>query len=794
MLRNYFIIATRHLAKNKFFTLINIFCLALGMSLSLLFITMVAFIYTYDDFHANKDQIYRIITQVHDKIENPEFATAPVDLISKLKEEVSGIERVIPVQSALRGNASYLNKELYTYGYFVDPEFLQTFSFPLIKGNAASALTRPNTIVISETLATKFFGSKEPMGEIIKIEPYGGYVVTGIMKDIPKNSHMHFEALASYETLTLKAGAFFSDGDEKWEKFESSYIYVLLPKTTKPATIENYLNSIAKDKFIHHKDFPTSFELQPLTDIIPGRELLNTIGPRWSYFGLFLIGLLTSIILIPACSNYITLSIAQSLNRMKEIGVRKVMGGSKKQIFFQFITETTIMMLLASVLSFFIFQIIRNEALSIMESESIMDLTPNFQTVIYYILFALFVGFAAGVIPALYFSKISPVVALKAKPPKTGKSSFPLQKIIIATQFVLSIGFIMGVVVIFQQYRYNVKYDLGFEQENILTIDIQNVAPQLVKSEYSKLSAVKGVSMSSHLLGTGDTYAAYFKKAEGSDSIGAYYVSIDENFIPNLKLTLLAGENFDSNAAKDKSNIIINEEFIKELNISEPFKAIGKSVLFSDGKEAIISGVIKNFHYTDLREPIGKFFFKHDPDQFEYANVQVTSRDAFKDLSGMEAIWKSIAGSDEFRAQFYSDQISDAYGDYVQIMKLWGFLGLLAITVACLGLLGTVVFTIKNRLKEVSIRKVLGASSQSLVILLSKDYIKLMAIASLIAIPATYLLLDKAMLSLQHYRIEIGFVEVLVSLLIVVVIGLTTILSQTLKAAQANPVDNLKSE
>lgn len=794
MLRNYFIIASRHLAKNKFFTAINIFCLALGMSLSLLFITMLSFVHTYDNFHTKKDQIYRVITQVHDKIDNPEFATAPLGLISRLREEFSGIERVVPVQSALRGNATYFDKELYIYGFYVDPEFLHTFSFPLVKGNAAIALTRPNSIVISETLATKFFGDKEPMGEIIKIGPYGGYVVTGIMKDVPKNSHMQFEALASYATLTSNAEAGFKEGDEKWENFSASYLYLLLPETTDPASIERYLNGIAKDKFIHHKEFPTSFELQPLSNIVPGRELLNSIGPLWSYLGLFLVGLLTSIILIPACSNYITLSIAQSLNRMKEIGVRKVMGGSKKQIFYQFITETTIMMLLASVLSFFIFQIIRNEAISIMEAASILDLTPNYLTVIYYVLFALFVGFAAGVIPALYFSKISPVIALKAKPPKTGKSSFPLQKVIIATQFVLSIGFIMGVVVIIQQYRHSVNYDLGFEQEKILNIDLQNVDPQLVKNEYGKLSPVKAISMSSHLLGMGGTHSAYIKKAEGTDSIGAAYVSIDEHFIPNLKLKLLAGRNFNNNPAKDKANIIVNEEFIKELNIPEPFEAIGKSVLLSNGREVIISGVIKNFHYTDLRKPIGSFFFKHDPDLFEYANVQLSSRDAVKDLSGMEAVWKSIGGTDEFKAQFYTDQISEAYSYYVQIIKLWGFLGLLAITVACLGLLGTVVFTIKNRLKEVSIRKVLGASSKSLVILLSKDYIKLMLIASLIAIPATYLLLDTIMLSIQHYSIEIGFTEIVLSLLIVVAIGLTTILSQTLKAAQANPVHNLKNE
>lgn len=794
MLKNYFIIATRHLAKNKVFSVINIFGLALGMSLNLVFISLLSFAFSYDDFHTKKDQIYRVITQVHDNIENPKYASAPAGLTSKLREGFSGIERVVPVQSTLSGYAAYSNRELYLNGYFADPDFLQTFDFPLVKGNPGSALERPNTIVLSETLATKIFGEKEPMGEIIKVDPYGDFLITGIIKDVPKNSHMRFEALASFATLSSHLDSGYSEREENWKNFNNSYVYLLLPESTEPAHVENYLNSVAKEKYGQTRNFTASFELQPLNKIVPGPTLLDNIGPNWGYLGIFLVGLLTLIIVVPACSNYITLSIAQSLNRMKEIGVRKVMGGSKKQIFFQLIMETTIMMLLALGLAYLIFEIIREESVVIMEASDILDLTPNFLTIIYFILFALFVGIAAGFIPALYFSKISPITALKAKPPKTGKSSFPLQKIVIATQFVLSIGFIMAVVVVIQQYRYAINYDFAFEQEDILNVEIQNMDPQLFKNEYGKLSSVEGISMSSHLMGIGSTHTEYLENAEGTDSIGTSYISVDENFIPNLKLKLLAGQNFDADPGKNSSFIIVNEKFIKELDIEEPSMAIHKTVLMSDGRRAVIKGVVQNFHYSSLLEPIKSFFFQYNPDQFRFANVQVKSRETFNELPRMKAKWKSMGGANEFRAEFFDVQINEAYGFYLQIVKLWGFLGLLAITVACLGLLGIVVFTIKNRLKEVSIRKVLGASSENLVFLLSKGYIKLMVIASLIAIPLTYLLLDKMFAEMQHYRADIGFTEIVVSLFIVSLLGLTTIVSQTIKAAQANPVDTLRND
>jgi putative ABC transport system permease protein len=796
LIKNYFKTASRNLKKNKFFTLLNVFCLALGMSISLLFVALLSFVNRYDDFHPNKDRIYRVTTHVKDNNENPEYASAPVALAQKLKEDVTGIETVVPVEASLYGQAGYLEKEIPLYGYFVGPEFLKVFNFSLIKGNITSALSNPNSIVISEVEATKIFGSKDPIGEVIRFEPYGDLVVTGILKKLPKNSHMRFDALASYATLISHRGASFMENEDSWRKFINSYVYVLLSEKSSASDVERFLNVIAEEKYSGMQNFSASFTLQPLNRIVPGPSLFNPIGGQWDFLSLMLVGLTTMIILVPACANYVNLSISQSLQRMKEIGVRKVMGGQRKQIFSQFVMETILTMFLALVLSYFMFEAIRNEFLQTVGSAETMDLSPTVTTVIYFILFALLVGVAAGVTPALYFSKINPLNALKGKSEKTSRGiRFPIRKVIITVQFMLSLGFITSVAIMFQQYRYSLNYDLGFEQENILDVRLKSVDPKIFKNEYASLASVERVSMSSHILGLEYNSGKYVKDIDLKDSIESAAIAIDENFFSNMNLTLLAGKSFSENAALNAQFVIVNEELVKKLKINELHTAIDKFMVLPGGKAIRIGGVVKNFHYTGLTEPIGSMYFEYDPAQFKYANVKLSSKSSDRDLASMEALWKKIGGADKFTWQYFSDEIAEGYSFYFEIIKIWGYLGLLAITVACLGLLGTVVFTIKNRVKEVSIRKVVGASSRSLVILLSKDFIMLMIIASVITLPVTYIAFaDWLLPSMQHYRGEIGFLEIFISVLIMSTLGLITVLSQTLKAANMNPVDNLRVE
>ncbi|MBE7171291.1 MAG: ABC transporter permease [Williamsia sp.] len=792
MFRSFFKIAIRNLSKNKFFTLLNVIGLALGMSLSLLYVALLVFLSGYDGFHPLKDRIYRVTTQVNDNIENPRYASAPAGIAQKIQEGITGVEKAVRIDGSLGGEAIYHEKKIGLQGYFADPEFLQVFNFPLLRGNKLTALNKPNALVISESEATKFFGKKDAMGEVISMAPYGDFVITGIFKDLPVNSHMQFDAVASYATLRSYKGTAFPEYEESWKSFSNSYVYLLLSEGTEPGNIEHDLKELARQKYAKQQ-IKASFALQSLHKIVPGPELYNPIGPNWGYQGLLILGLLTLIVLVPACSNYASLAISQSLERMKEIGVRKVMGGQKKQIFSQFIVESVIIVLLALLLSYPLFEIIRGNLLSQLVETSPMDLSPTLPTFTGFFLFAVVVGMAAGIVPALYFSRLSPISALKGKEVKSSGGSF-FRKLVLTLQFVLSLGFIMAVIIVIRQYQYSVNYDFGFEQQNVLDVELQHVDPQLFKNEYGKIPSVHSISMSSHILGIGAAAEQQIKTPDLSDSIEASSMSIDEDYISNMKLKLLAGKGFGENGAANSRLIVVNEEFVKSLHLKDPFAALNRSFVLTDGREVRIAGVLKDFHYAGLKEPVKNFFFEYTPDRFVYANLKLKSGGAAGNLQAMERAWKKLGGEGKFTAQLFSAEIKEAYSFYKTMMKLWGFLGLLAITVACLGLLGTVTFTIKKRVKEIGIRKVMGASSESLVFLLSKDFISLVLIASIFTVPAVYFLMDHLLVSIQHYSVQIGFLEIFASVTLILFLGLTTILSQTLKAAHANPVHNLRTE
>ncbi len=794
MLKNYFLIATRSLSRHKFFTSINVLGLAIGMSIGLLFIAMLSFILSYDTFHKNKDNIYRVITKTNNVDDNREFASAPADLADKLKENIEGVEQAVKIRRALNSIVRNGNNEIPLRGYYADPSFLKVFTFPLLKGNASNALDKPNSVLITEKAARKIFGSADPFGKIISLDDLGQCEITGVLKDHPKNSHMQFEIIASYSTLIAKEQILADPlSIKKWREERNSYVYLLVRDQTSKTNIERYLQSVSQ-AYLKNEDFHASFRLQALNDINPGPDLYNQIGPSWDYTSLSIFFVLTLLILIPACFNYANIAISRALKRMKEIGLRKVMGGQKNQIFLQFILETVIITFLALGISYYIFTVIRYEFISLIAGGvDSLDLTIDFKTLVYFVGFALFVGLAAGTVPALYFSKLNPIQALKSKP--TGrKAKFSFKKILVVFQFALSLGFIMSVVIVFNQYRQTLNFDFGFNQANILDVELQGTDPDIFRNEFSKLSSVQSLSMSSHVMGTQAASSTFVVKSEEVDSIEVFQMFVDHHYLSNLNLKLLAGHNFEENTLANANQVIVNEEFLKQFKIANAIEAIGQTFLLENKLEINVIGVVKSFHYTSLREPIKSFFFRYDTKEFRVANLKVVSPDIFNTITEMEAVWKTVGGENKFVSKFFDDEIEEAYSFHFAMIKICGFLGLLAISISCLGLLGMVVFTVENRVKEIGVRKVMGASTSSITLLLSKDFSKLMLIAAVIATPLTYLFFDKLYLQMQAYKIPIGPLEIIVSLLLIFVLGFATILSQTMKAAKASPIDSLRNE
>jgi putative ABC transport system permease protein len=448
--------------------------------------------------------------------------------------------------------------------------------------------------------------------------------------------------------------------------------------------------------------------------------------------------------------------------------------------------------MVALILSYFLFTLVKNEFLALLVDSSVLELDPDLKTIGLFIAFALLVGFSAGIVPALYFARLNPVQALKSKF-NTRSSRFSFRKILTVAQFALSLGFIMGVVIIFGQYKRTLSYDFGFNKENVLNVHLKNVDPEIFKNEFSQLPEVTRISMSSNALGSSGTSSVWIRNTDDMDSIEVNQMYVDESFIENHGLKMVQGENFNSISASTQY-VIVNEQFIKQYSDKNESTILGKTFLANDTMLLTVKGVVQDFHYAHLTEPIKPFFFRYDASQYSIANVRLsTNEDIFTTISKMEAVWKKIEPHEKFEAKFLADEINDAYDFYFSLIKICGYLGLLAITISCLGMLGMVVFTVENKIKEIGVRKVMGASTLSITYILSRDFMKLLLIAAMIATPITYYLFDQY-LQRQYFKLGIGIAEILFSLVLVMGLGLAAILTQTWRAARANPVDSLRTE
>jgi ABC-type antimicrobial peptide transport system permease subunit len=408
----------------------------------------------------------------------------------------------------------------------------------------------------------------------------------------------------------------------------------------------------------------------------------------------------------------------------------------------------------------------------------------------YFLLFAVLTGFAAGVFPALHFSRLNPIDAIKNSVPTKFLSGIKLRKALIVFQFTLCLTFILGIVIFHKQYKYAMNFDLGFDEENLLNVDLYQVNPEVVKNEFSKLPFVQKVSMSSGILGHGvpSTWASL---EDSKDSVMVFQMFVDGNFIANTGVELLAGKTFED-SKNGETSVIINETLMKRFSFAGPSEALGQ-VVRVDSLSLKITGVIKNFHFWQLHAPPGNFFFRSDPDKYRLANVKIVSNDVQGSLQELENTWRKFSNGNLFTARFLSEATQMAFGNYITLLKIFGFLGILAVSVSCLGLLGMVVYTAESKTKEVGIRKVMGASRWGLAVLLSKGFLKLMLIASLFAIPLT-LLFDRVLSGLDYYRVAITFFDIVLGLLIMFALGIATMASQTWKTASVNPAETLKYE
>ncbi len=790
MFNSYLKVATRNIAKHKYFSLINVFGLALGMSVSLLLISFYSFVSSFDDFHEQRESIYRIISTMEKGGDKEELASVPSSLANRLQNEFAGIKEIIRINSSFHGDVVSDKSNIpIQRGYYADLHFFSVFDFEMIQGNPRTALSKPNSIVLIESVAKKLEASGDVLGKSLEIDGLGNFEVTGVLKD-EKRTHLWFEALVSFSTLPAEVRGDESNPDQ-WTSYKDQYIYLVVEDPSIKEKLQQALNRIGEDVSNQSKDASVAFKLQSLSDITPGPDLENSIGPDTDYTLIVVFGTICLMILLPACFNYASMSIARALKRSKEIGIRKTMGSGKTQVFLQFITEAIAMTVISLVGAVILFMVIRPEFEDMMPG-AWLDLSLTWEMLVMFLLFSIAAGFLAGVFPALLFAGLNPIQALKGRPNARGFSRMRVRRALIIFQFALSFCFIVLLIVFSRQYRYNMNFNFGFNTENILDVELQGVDPSTLKSEFSRLPSVEDISMSSGILGSSYSSTLVHKET-GGDSIEVFQLFVDPNYIDNMGLQLLAGQNFPSVPIQTERHILVNEEFLRVWQIPNPIDALGKTFMV-ESKELEVIGVLKNFHFAPLQIPIKSFFLRNNPSQFSHANVKVASPDIQATLTYMEKTWSKLNTDRKFEAHFFDDEMEEMNKFYLALLKMIGFLGLIAISISLLGLLGMVIYTIENRTREVGVRKVFGADETSIIYLLSKDFLKLMVWAIGFAIPVSVLLFDDLLSEIQYYRVSLNVWDILIGLVVFSFIGIVTIASQTWKAAGANPVETLRYE
>lgn len=808
MLRNYVLVAIRNLTRNKFFSSINIFGLAISMTICMAIIMLVADQMMYDRYNTKRDRIFRVNTYAVDNngVERNSLdnSTSPMPLAQELREKYTGIEQVVRIKRGF-GNGwlefENQNVNIPLKGFFADPGVLELFEYELQYGDPKTALTDPYTVVLTRKAADKLFKEENPIGQTIKVGEVGTYTVTGVLKETENKSHIVFEALASMASVkSLEAAGTFSKDLDDWMNFWHGWTYVLLEPGKTPSDIIPHLENIYKQHIASVSNpevYKANFALQAIGAITPGPLINNPIGPSLPWAFVYFLSGLAAIIMLTSCFNFTNLSIARSLKRAKEIGVRKVTGAARWQIFLQFISESVVVSFCALILAVVLLYILKPVMLQLTFARVFMwDLESNYVVFAVFVAFAFVVGVFAGLFPAVVLSSFQPVKVLKGINNMRLFSKMGLRKTLLVFQFTISLIFILTVIVMYKQLDLFMNKDYGFNMKENIMIRLNNTSSTALKVELSKYSNIINATAVSHVPAGGTTYGENFKKdLSEKEWTNLNYFSVDEHYLQNIEVQLVAGKYFaGENGESNRNFIVINREALNALHYETPHDALGQELIFQqDSSRKVIIGIVEDYNHIMLMNKLEPMALMYNPEQHNLLQVRYQGNydDAVKSIEKAWAAVNPNLKADYRELELEIKHFYDAiFGDVVDIL---GVIASLAIMISCLGLLGMATYSIETRMKEISVRKVLGCSDQGLIFLLSKGFLSLLLISVALGVPAAWFI-NNLWLELMAYHTTLGPGSVLLGVLILLLLGGLTIGSQTLRAAFADPVDNLKSE
>lgn len=801
MLKNYFKIALRNLARNKIYSFINIAGLSIGLACAMLIILYVKDELSYDRFHRNIDNIYRIVAQSHDQKNgktnndpNTGYLQGP-----RFTQNIPEIKAYVRIQGGnenIKKGTEVSDQKL----LYVDSSFFEIFSFPLLSGNPHNCLKDPASVVLTEDVAKKYFGTTDAIGKIVMLKDDSVFVphkVTAVAKRCPQNSSIKFEMLLPFRESKEDA----SNSENWFNTFLNTFI--VLDSRANLQAVESKMQQFyiadTKDAIASLKktfgdeveNWKSKYFLQPMLNMHMSTELPSQNGlsdasnPMYSY----ILSGIALFILIIACINFVNLTVARSVKRAKEIGIRKVVGGGRKQLVVQFLGESFLLCIIAFALAIGMIELIL--PLFNRLSNKVLELSYLFDAklVAGYVLLFIITALLAGFYPALVLSGYKPVQTLYSRFKLSGKNY--LQKSLVVLQFALASFLIIATFTIYKQFTFLTTEKLGYDDTDIIAVEHSfktHDEAWLFKNELMKSPDI--ISVAPRNGGMWGTNA----KLSNDSTMHFDYETIDESFLPTLKIPLTAGRNFSTAFPSDSANsVLVNETFVKEAGWKNP---IGQTVnfWFNNNKRYTVIGVVKDYHYSPLNEKIGAQMFTMKPvNPYGMALIKIKPNTASASLKTIQKSFKSLFPFSPYSYIFLNEKNLESYDAEAKWKQIIFFGAILTIFISCIGLFGLSVLAAEKRTKEIGIRKVLGASVNKVVSILSKDFLKLIVISLLIAIPAAWIATNK-WLENYPYRITLSWWLFASAGILVILIALITVSFQAIKTAIANPVNSLRSE
>jgi ABC-type antimicrobial peptide transport system permease subunit len=792
MIKNYLKIAFRNLWRSKLHTFINVIGLSIGLTVCLLLMLYVNYELSYDTFNRNYQTIYRVVQHQNQNNIWYEVGRSPAKMSPTLKDQFPEVKNA--TRFALWGNLllSYKDKNIdEPNGIYAEPALFEMFTFSFAKGEAKQALENPNSIVLTESLAKKYFENENPIGQTIQLNQKYPMVITGIIKDIPANSHLKFDFVIPLDFVKN-----YGNNLDEWGG-NAFYTYIQLHESQQQSAIDGKLKNFAKKTFDNGAE---EFYLQPLKDIhLRSRFDFNTdFGDRGDIRYVQLFSLLALIVLLLACFNFMNLSTALASKRSKEVGLRKALGAQKRQLIGQFMAESALMVLMASGITLFCVEML-SSYLANFFGKNIFGLLNDKTLWLQFGALLIFTTLLSGSYPAFVLSSFSPVKIFRGQVFSPRKNQFwSLRNGLVVGQFTLSILMIIAVIVIYSQLSYMSNKKLGINKDNLVYVQMKNeweqnfqsVKQELMKqADIESVSATNFYSMPFKWVGSTGAFGIKIDGKKTEKEFNIHQFRTEFGFLETMQIEIIEGRNFLEEIASDTNSVILSEQAVKMLDLENP---IGRE-LDIYGEKGKVIGIFKDFHFVKLKDKIEPSYIAISPREVDYLLVRINPENQQETIYKIQEISTKYSNGYPVEVSFLDQDYNQLYKGEKIMETLFLWFTSLAIFISCLGLFGLATFATERRIKEIGIHKVLGASMLQITTLLSKDFLKLVMIAFVIASPIAYYFIDKWLADFA-YRITISWWIFAVAGISAVLIALITVSWQSIKAAVVNPVTSLRSE